>query len=37
MKDNVADIYKILEDEGIVIITDNVLGEKITYLTLEIN
>jgi len=31
-KDNVVDIYEILEDEGIVIVADNILGEKVTEL-----
>ena len=31
-KANVADIYEILEDEGIVIVSDNVLGKKVSEL-----
>ena len=31
-KDNVADIYEILEDEGIVIVDDNMLGKKVIEL-----
>lgn len=29
---NVADIYEILEDEGVVIVADSVLGKKVTEL-----
>lgn len=31
-EDSVADIYEVLEDDGIVVLTDSVLGEKTTEL-----
>lgn len=31
-KESVADIYEILEDDGIVIVADDVMGEKVTEL-----